>query len=97
MVQLAPAAAGDVLVPQTELLDLVASKIELIEEYKLEYPQDYDVTDLRAMQQELERLRMLLDGLQTRTTTGSRSEERRVGKEGRSGGATECCKQRQRS
>lgn len=40
-----------------ELLDLVDAKIELIAEYKLEYPEDYGAEDISAMEAELVRLR----------------------------------------
>lgn len=38
------------------LLDLVKSKIELLSDYKLEYPQDYDDDDIERMKAEIDRL-----------------------------------------
>lgn len=46
-----------------EVSDLVASKIELLAEYKLEYPQDYDEADIEAMKAEITRLEGLRDRL----------------------------------
>lgn len=40
-------------------LDLVDAKIELLSEYKLEYPQDYAPDDIRSMNDEVEQLRQL--------------------------------------
>ncbi|MGW0868903.1 hypothetical protein ACWD3Z_00265 [Streptomyces sp. NPDC002740] len=37
-------------------LDLVDAKIELLSEYKLEYPQDYAPDDIRSMNDEVEQL-----------------------------------------
>jgi hypothetical protein len=39
--------------------DLLAAKIELLAEYKLDYPQDYAPDDVARMQAELARLRSL--------------------------------------
>ncbi|MDH2391613.1 hypothetical protein QCN29_23100 [Streptomyces sp. HNM0663] len=40
-------------------LDLVDAKIELLSEYKLEYPQDYAPDDIRSMNDEVEQLQQL--------------------------------------
>lgn len=40
-------------------LDLVDAKIELLSEYKLEYPQDYAPDGIRSMNDEVEQLRQL--------------------------------------
>ncbi|MEU3051226.1 hypothetical protein ABZ705_32835 [Streptomyces sp. NPDC006984] len=40
-------------------LDLVDAKIELLSEYKLEYPQDYTPDDIRSMNDEVEQLHQL--------------------------------------
>lgn len=46
-----------------QVRDLIASKIELLAEYKLEYPQDYEEADIDAMKAEIMRLESLLDRL----------------------------------
>ncbi|WP_340375801.1 hypothetical protein U5640_12030 [Streptomyces sp. SS7] len=40
-------------------LDLVDAKIELLSEYKLEYPQDFEPDDIRSMNDEVEQLQQL--------------------------------------
>ena len=42
-----------------DLKGLVDAKIELLGDYKLDYPQDYEPEDVSCMQTELERLRSL--------------------------------------
>lgn len=43
----------------TSAIDLVEAKIELLSEYKLEYPTDYDPADREAMKAEIIRLEAL--------------------------------------
>lgn len=47
------------LIDELGVLDLLAAKIELLAEYKLDYPQDYAPDDVARMQAELARLRSL--------------------------------------
>lgn len=46
-----------------EVSDLVDAKIELLSEYKLEYPKDYDESDIARMKTEISRLETLRDRL----------------------------------
>ncbi|ERI36512.1 hypothetical protein M707_16590 [Arthrobacter sp. AK-YN10] len=47
------------LIDELGVPDLIEAKIELLGEYKLDYPQDYELEDVACMQTELERLRSL--------------------------------------
>jgi hypothetical protein len=47
------------LIDELGVPDLLAAKIELLAEYKLDYPQDYAPDDVARMQAELTRLRSL--------------------------------------
>lgn len=49
------------------LIELIEAKIELLAEFKLEYPQGYAPEDISAMQVEIERLKTWRDGLACRT------------------------------
>lgn len=53
-------------------LDLVDAKIELLSEYKLEYPQDYAPDDIRSMRDEFEQLHQLRMRLMDLRARGSR-------------------------
>lgn len=50
---------------QGKIADLVESKIELLAEYKLEYPQDYEEDDIAAMHAEITSLQDLRERLAT--------------------------------
>ncbi|MFJ4622193.1 hypothetical protein [Streptomyces sp. NPDC088812] len=57
-----PADSGltlDGVLDLSTALDLVDAKIELLSEYKLEYPQDYAPDDIRSMSDEVEQLHQL--------------------------------------
>lgn len=45
------------------MADLVASKIELLSDYKLDYPQDYEPDDVDRMTAEIARLQRLAEAL----------------------------------
>lgn len=63
-------AFGDVLSIDT-LIDLVESKIELLNEYKLDYPQDYDDEDIIRMREEIADLEQLKSRLMARSSSTS--------------------------
>lgn len=46
-----------------DLVGLASSRIELLAEYKLDYPQDYEESDIVTMRAEIEALRKLLADL----------------------------------
>ncbi|NKR13313.1 hypothetical protein A5N17_09900 [Arthrobacter sp. D2] len=52
-------AFAQALIDEVGVPDLIEAKIELLGEYKLDYPQDYEPEDVACMQTELERLRSL--------------------------------------
>ncbi|MFF8902584.1 hypothetical protein ACF082_34520 [Streptomyces lydicus] len=49
----------DAVLDLSTALDLVDAKIELLGEYKLEYPQDYALDDIRSMNDEVEQLHQM--------------------------------------
>ena len=51
------------LLDRETAIELIAAKIELLSEYKLEYPQDYAPADIAAMRAEIARLGELRDQL----------------------------------
>lgn len=51
------------LVDELGVADLVEAKIELLAEYKLDYPQDFEPDDLERMKAEVARLRELRERL----------------------------------
>lgn len=56
-------AFAGALIDELGVPDLVAAKLELLGEYKLDYPQDYEPDDLDRMRAEIGRLQELAAGL----------------------------------
>lgn len=54
-----PVSPLDGLIDIDQAIDLVDSKVTLLADYKLEYPQDYSPGDIAAMGAEIERLKKL--------------------------------------